>query len=295
MEPTRTLYTTTTTVHVGPEDSPQTFHVHTPFLTSNSAYFAAALSKTSGFVEASINSVTLIDADPRIFAFFVQWLYTKSLAHEQIDWEKPVGSESGVSTDGEDSSRAPSSRGASPATGKNDIKPIGQALDLTSLSLTSTPDQKSKSKKEKRQPPAFFYLIRLYKLADYLGCELLRNNIIDEVARVARARNTVPCPDDTWELMEEGMGGKSMGGKINGLRGLAIDLFVGKKTANLIRTSEGWSDEFLKEVVLKQKEREENMVPGVPMVEPYKDKKMRCLSYHEHKDTKKCVKWIGDV
>lgn len=286
----RTLYTTTTTVLVGPEDSPETFHVHTPFLTSNSAFFAAALSVTSGFKEAIENCVSLVEVDSRIFAFFMQWLYTKSLAHEQIDWEKPAGSESGDSTDGENSSRA-----LSPTTGKTDNETTSQALDLFSLSLTPTTDPKLKDKKQKRQPPAFFYLIRLYKLAGFLGCEKLRNNIIDEVARIARARNAVPCPADTYELMEEGMGGNSMVGKINGLRGLVIDLFVGKKTANLIRTSEGWSEEFLKEVVLKQKEREENMLPGVPMVEPYKDKKMRCLSYHEHKDTKKCVRWIGDV
>ena len=291
----RAFYTTTTAVHVGSKDCPHTFHVHTPFLTSNSAYFAAALSQASGFLEASTNTVTLVGVDPRIFAFFVQWLYTKSLVHEQIDWEKPAGSESGASADHEHSSRAPSSRALSPTTGKPENETASQALELSSMSLTPTTDPKPITKKAKRQHPAFYLLIRLYKLAGYLGCELLRNNIIDEVARVARTHNTVPCPDDTWELMEAGMGGNSMGGKINGLRGLVIDLFVGKRTANLIRTSEGWSDEFLKEVVLKQKERAENMLPGVPMVEPYKDKKMRCLTYHEHKDTKKCVKWIGDV
>ena len=281
---------------MGNAPNTQTFHVHTPLLTSNSAFFTAALSPTSGFIESSTNSVTLSEADPRIFALFVQWGYTKSLAHEDIDWEEPAGSESGASTDGE------MSRATTPVAGNNDRKEITSdgldGLDVSTLAIQSTTgpsDAKAKSEKRQRKPPAFFYLIRLYKLAGFLGCETLRNNIIDEVARVALTRNAVPCARDTWELMDEGMGGKSSGGKINGLRGLVIDMFAGMKTSNLIRSTQGWSDEFMKEVVLKMKEREENTLPGVPMVELYKDKKMRCLSYHEHKDTKKCVKWIGDV
>lgn len=225
----------------------------------------------------------------------MQWVYTKSLAHEEIDWEEPVDSETVqlAERDGYDSSRASSSEVGS--RDKNQKELSSTTPDLSSLSLTPATDPKPESEKQKRPPPAFFLLIRLYALANYLRCEKLRNEIIDEVARVARARNSVPGPADTHELMEEDLGGKSAGGRINGLRGLVIDLFVGKRTAKLIETREGWNEEFLKEVVLKLKEREANLVPGVPMVQPYKDRKMRCLSYHEHKETKKCVKWIGDV
>lgn len=195
--------------------------------------------------------------------------------------------------DGHDSSRASTPEVS--RRDKNQTELSNHTPDLSSLSLTPATDPKPESREQKRPPPAFFYLIRLYALANYLRSERLRNEIIDEVARVARARNAVPGPADTHELMEDDMGGKSGGGRINGLRGLAIDLFVGKHTAHLIATREGWNEGFLREVVLKLKEREANMVPGVRMVQPYRDRKMRCLSYHEHKETKKCVKWIGDV
>jgi hypothetical protein len=80
-----------------------------------------------------------------------------------------------------------------------------------------------------------------------------------------------------------------------GLRGLVVDLFVGMKTEKLIRSSDGWNDKFLKALVLKMKERSVGMVPEVPFVEPWKDAKIRCLTYHEHMITEKCSRWINDV
>ena len=32
-------------------------------------------------------------------------------------------------------------------------------------------------------------------------------------------------------------------------------------------------------------------VPGVPMVFPWADEKVRCLEYHEHSETARCVEW----
>lgn len=79
--------------------------------------------------------------------------------------------------------------------------------------------------------PAFFKLIRLYALADQLEVEGLRNAIVDETMRLSEKWNSVPTPNDTVtmdEMVREGCG----------LRSLIVDLFVWKKTDNLVENHE---------------------------------------------------------
>ena len=79
--------------------------------------------------------------------------------------------------------------------------------------------------------PAFFRLIKLYALADRLEVEGLRNAIIDETARLSDKYNSVPTPNDT-QTMDAELQDKC------GLRDLVVDLFVWKKTDNLVETHE---------------------------------------------------------
>ena len=69
--------------------------------------------------------------------------------------------------------------------------------------------------------PAYFRLIRLWKVADWLQVQGLKNAIVDEMARRADATNSVPTPDDTRNVFGEGVG-EEMGV----LRELVSDLFV---------------------------------------------------------------------
>lgn len=67
--------------------------------------------------------------------------------------------------------------------------------------------------------PAYFKLIKLWKLANFLGITALKNSIVDEIGWRADETNSVPTPDDTGSLWgcEEEMGG---------LKQLVVDLFV---------------------------------------------------------------------
>ena len=79
-----------------------------------------------------------------------------------------------------------------------------------------------------RKCTAYFRLIRLYSLADRLGVEDLRNAVVDEMARLSEKYNSVPTPQDTRTIDDELR-------ENCGLRELVVDLFVWKKTDNLVQ------------------------------------------------------------
>ena len=75
--------------------------------------------------------------------------------------------------------------------------------------------------------PAYFKLIRLYILADFLHIEALKNDIIDMIISVCEKHNSVPTPEDTI-LIEDHVREKTA------LRMLIVDLFVYKKTDRIV-------------------------------------------------------------
>ena len=51
----------------------------------------------------------------------------------------------------------------------------------------------------------------------------------------------------------------------------------------------GYRDErFMRELVVKEKGKENGKVEGVPFVQPWRDECVRCWTYHEHIDTQRC-------
>lgn len=78
---------------------------------------------------------------------------------------------------------------------------------------------------------AYFRLIRLYILADILRIEALRNDVIDMMIRMSEKWNSVPTPDDTFLLHEQVR-------EKTALRKLVVDLFVYKKTDQLVEKHE---------------------------------------------------------
>ena len=161
--PTRNLFKTIVTITVGPKRHP--FYVHLESLCAVSPFFAAAFNQTYNFAEASSATLNLPEARPEDFEYFVQWLYTHTLNHEEL-----MGNH-----------------------------------------------------------PAYFRLLRLYILADALGVTRLKNDIVDGIAAVADSSNSVITAEDTRTVYGE-ISDTSL------LRQLVLDLFLWKKTENLIKT-----------------------------------------------------------
>jgi len=80
--PTRNLFKTIVTITVGPNRQP--FYVHLESLCAISPFFAAAFNKTYNFAESGSATLNLPEARPEDFEYFVQWLYTHTLNHEEL-------------------------------------------------------------------------------------------------------------------------------------------------------------------------------------------------------------------
>ena len=148
-------------MNVGSKLPPATYIIHTDFLKAV-PFFKATLSVEYSFKEANTSTVDLPEVDPKVFEYFIQWLYTR------------------------------------------------QAAPSVDCSLAH-PALKS-------SPPAFFHLIRLYNLGNFLSCEELRNDCLDMVGTVAEKMNAAPSANDTqicWEMEEES----------KSLKALVLDLF----------------------------------------------------------------------
>ncbi|KAL8930755.1 MAG: hypothetical protein Q9208_000296 [Pyrenodesmia sp. 3 TL-2023] len=86
--PTRSLFKTIITITVGPHAVP--FLVHRERFCAASPFFAAALNPTYAFREADSATVHLPAARPCDFEYLVQWIYTATLDHEELDCDHPA-------------------------------------------------------------------------------------------------------------------------------------------------------------------------------------------------------------
>lgn len=98
--------------------------------------------------------------------------------------------------------------------------------------VVPTSSSKFKPNPTRHRQVGFFWLVRLYRLAAFLGAEELRNEIVDEVARLSDAYNAMLSASDTRELWVDG---REIGGEK--LQRLVLDLFVRKNTARLVEGS----------------------------------------------------------
>ncbi|KAI9810842.1 MAG: hypothetical protein M1827_006049 [Pycnora praestabilis] len=79
--PLRHLFNTVVTVRVGAEDTP--FSLHKDLLCSRSPFFNSALRNI--FLETTTQQVVLPEDDVETFQYFIQWVYSKELSHEDVD------------------------------------------------------------------------------------------------------------------------------------------------------------------------------------------------------------------
>ncbi|KAL8723489.1 MAG: hypothetical protein Q9225_000222 [Loekoesia sp. 1 TL-2023] len=81
--PTRSLFKTIITVTVGPTSEP--FLVHRERFCAASPFFAAALNPSYNFKESKSDTLALPWARPIDFEYLVQWIYTRTLDHEELN------------------------------------------------------------------------------------------------------------------------------------------------------------------------------------------------------------------
>ncbi|KAI4145340.1 MAG: hypothetical protein L6R39_003838 [Caloplaca ligustica] len=86
--PTRHLFKNIITITVGTQKAP--FLVHRERFCAASPFFAAALNPSYSFRESAANTLHLPSARPCDFEYLVQWIYTGTLDHEELDCEHPA-------------------------------------------------------------------------------------------------------------------------------------------------------------------------------------------------------------
>ncbi|KAI9877431.1 MAG: hypothetical protein M1830_003916 [Pleopsidium flavum] len=82
------MFKTIITIEVGPEK--RAFPIHKELLCSQSDFFSAAFNPTHAFQESLKGTLHLPEDRPDTFEYLVQYLYTKSLAHEDVDAQIPA-------------------------------------------------------------------------------------------------------------------------------------------------------------------------------------------------------------
>ncbi|KAL9604607.1 MAG: hypothetical protein Q9219_000327 [cf. Caloplaca sp. 3 TL-2023] len=87
-QPTRSHFKSIITVTVGPSKQP--FLVHRERFCAASPFFAAALNPAYRFRESQSDTVALPSARPVDFEYLVQWVYTRTLDHEELEDKHPA-------------------------------------------------------------------------------------------------------------------------------------------------------------------------------------------------------------
>lgn len=85
---TRKLFKTVVTITVGPKR--HQFFAHRELLSAVSSFFTAALNPSYGFKESTSSMCSLPEARVDDFEYFIQWLYTHSLDHEDLHGPHPA-------------------------------------------------------------------------------------------------------------------------------------------------------------------------------------------------------------
>lgn len=206
-----------------------TYVIHKELLTSASPFFAAALNST--FAEGLDQTVRLPEEKPEIFEWFLQWLYTGTLAVPGPAYQVPGGPPALSPEDSYRSIQTPRLRDQ-----------LVQAQKLMQAAALMDGDLRNHA-----GSPKYFLLIDLYGLSDRILTTPLSNHILSTIARLSEATNSVPTPSDTRILYEQIRSSSP-------LRSLILDLFAYKKTDKLLEThKDEWHAKFLRELVVKLK------------------------------------------
>lgn len=251
----RHLFRTPVTVSAGPEKHP--FPVHLEILLTASPFFAAAYNPSYTFSDSpksptsntsspdsspNYNNLSLPSVSHLDFEYFIQWLYTRTLDHEDLT-------------------------GPHPAYFKL-IRLYGLAdqLQVTALKNRIVDELSSVADKTNSCPtPDDTRVV----WDDESGCAIPSSCLFPSAVK---GRN------DGGGQAAGGCGGWVGEGGGGGLRELISDLFVWKKTDKLIAEhADQWDERFLREVIVKLKREKARGDKA-----PWRDRVRACKRYHVH-------------
>jgi len=248
------------TVVVGTGKSAQKYTLHTDLLTSCSPFFAAALN--GSFAEATDQTVTLEEEKPETFEWFIQWLYTGTLT---------TAITPSCSSTSSPSISPPSRHSKSITPNPTTSPPI-----LGAVSTHTDGDLRNSA-----GSPKYFLLLDLYALSDRLLTSDLSNTILDTIARLSEATNSVPTPSDTYILYDSIRATAP-------IRTLILDLFTYKKTDKLLEThNDEWHPRFMREGWVRSKR------PGREALERHELREWRCVAYQLAVACRGCKEVVG--
>ncbi|KAL9131654.1 MAG: hypothetical protein Q9217_000465 [Psora testacea] len=255
--PTRHLFRTPITIIAGTNSAP--FPLHLEILLTVSPFFAAAFSPTHTFRDSPLNSplgtLSLPSLNPSDFEYFIQWLYTRTLDHEDL-------------------------KGPHPAYFKL-IRLYGLAdqFCVTALKNAIVDEMGSVADRTNSCPtPDDTKVV----WDDESGCGGGGTATSTSLGRSQHVRCGSSGSSGSSE--REGTAGGEDGsahafaGRESGLRGVISDLFVWKKTDKLVAEHEDqWDESFLREVVVKLKREK-----GRGESAPWRERGRACARYHVH-------------
>ncbi len=210
------MFTSVVIVEVGPEQ--QAFIVHKDFLCNVSPFFAAALQ--GHFKEAEEDKVRLPVEDPKVFEYFLQWLYTKDLSHEELDLS-PYLYTSNLSH-----------KELNKSTGRSQWEnmPPGRSQ----WEIPSFPD--------------VFPLLRLYSIASVFQVTDLRDAIVDQLMFICKRTKYIPGPAQVQFVYEEIP-------QSNMLRQVILDACLFSRCSDVLGKDSQYPDEFMRDLCFHLKAR----------------------------------------
>ncbi|KAL9104239.1 MAG: hypothetical protein Q9163_000787 [Psora crenata] len=246
--PTRHLFRTPITITTGPQSA--RFPVHLEILLTISPFFAAAYNPTHTFRESPLNNpsgtLSLPFLHPSDFEYFIQWLYTRTLDHEDLTGQHPAYFKLIRLYGLADELCVTALKNAI-------VDEMGVVADRTNS--CPTPDDTK------------------VVWDDESGCGTSAS--ITRSRRGRSASRVSEGIDDGEEDCADGLGARGGGG---GLRELIGDLFVWKKTDRLVEEHQDqWDETFLREVVVKLKREK-----GRGISAPWRERARGCARYHVH-------------
>ena len=235
------------------------FHVHLEILLTASPFFAAAYNPLYTFKDSPANSNALLDTpnfnslalpniDAEYFEYLIQWLYTRTLDHEDLT-------------------------GPHPAYFKL-IRLYGVADQLQVSALkNSIIDELATVADKTNSCPTPDDTRTVWD--DESGCRSSVSCLLRRMTGNTAISLTEGEAGDQVPVGSGNMTGDAGGG---GLRELISDLFVWKKTDKLVAEhADEWDETFLREVVVKLK-REHRKGDRAP----WRDRGKACRRYHVH-------------